>query len=685
VTVFRFHLSATCLAAALAAHPAVAHGSGSQGAGGPTITAQTCLGCHGVTSLAVTDSSGHRRSLYVDGDTFHASIHGSFDCRVCHEGITSIPHAAVLPLVNCGKCHTEQAARYNDHGGKKEVPGDYFPACWDCHGTHDILPGSDSLSRVYPANLPATCGRCHADTAIVGKYHIPTIQPVAAFIASVHARKPAGGKQLAATCVDCHSATATGHQILPPIDPRSTIFHFNIPRTCGRCHTAIVHDYEQSSHGQVAVRGEADAPVCTTSPGEHRILPVSDPRSPVYATNVSLVTCGPCHASRLMNQKYGLPTGIMRSWQHSYHGLKSSDGDPEVANCASCHTAHHTLPPSSSASTVNPANLHTSCGQCHRGISAAVYHVPIHATTGIALNHTGQVLQSVYIIAIVVIIGLMVVHWLIDLSKHVRLLNRRQQIVRMRWDELWQHTLLMLSFTVLAITGFAFQYSGSFWARFLFGWQGGFALRHTIHRVAAVVFIATAVWHVVYLTRSRGRRFLRDMFPARADFRQFWQMIAFNLGWRRDGPRFARFSYIEKAEYWAMVWGTVVMTVTGLGLWFGNVTERMLQVRAIGVMLVVHFYEAVLAGLAILVWHFYSTIFSPTVYPNNPSWYTGTMPIDMYRREHPDDPVLEGVVGGGAADAEEGAGGAGEADAPKGTEETEATERTQGEGVAESE
>jgi cytochrome b subunit of formate dehydrogenase len=612
----------------------------SQGSGVPAVTSSTCLQCHGSTTLAVTDSAGRRRSLYVDGAMFHASVHGAFECRICHRGIEAIPHATVVPRVDCGACHADVVAGYRTHGGISETPGAQFPACWDCHGTHDIRPGADPQSRVSPANLPATCAVCHANPAIVGRYHIPMIEPVAAFTASVHARAPSSGSRLAATCIDCHSATGTGHQILAPSEPSSTINHFNIARTCGRCHSAIARDYEASSHGLVAARGEADAPVCTTCHGEHGILPIADPRSPVYPTNVSLVTCGPCHASELMNRKYGLPIGIMRSWQHSYHGLKSSDGDVQVANCASCHTAHHTLPPSDSASSVHPANLPVTCGTCHHGITEAVYQLPIHSASGIALNHTGRVLRNIYVIAIVVIIGLMVLHWMIDLLSRIRSLNRDRQIVRMQRDELWQHTLLMISFTVLAITGFAFQYSGSFWARLLFGWDGGFTMRHVVHRIAAIVFVATAVWHVIYLGRPRGRRFLRDIFPRVTDFGQFWQTIAFNLGRRTDAPRFGRFSYIEKAEYWALVWGTVVMTVTGVALWFGNVTERVLEVRALGAMLVVHYYEAVLAGLAILVWHFYSTIFSPAVYPNNPSWYTGTMPAEMYRREHPDDPIL---------------------------------------------
>jgi hypothetical protein len=122
--------------------------------------------------------------------------------------------------------------------------------------------------------------------------------------------------------------------------------------------------------------------------------------------------------------------------------------------------------------------------------------------------------------------------------------------------------------------------------------------------------------------------------------------MGYDLGLRRERPRFGRFSYIEKAEYWALVWGTVVMTVTGVALWFGTKTEHLFKVGAIGVMLVIHFYEAILAGLAILIWHLYSTVFNPPVYPNNPSWYTGKMPLEMYREEHaavpdPEEPAGE--------------------------------------------
>jgi cytochrome b subunit of formate dehydrogenase len=297
-----------------------------------------------------------------------------------------------------------------------------------------------------------------------------------------------------------------------------------------------------------------------------------------------------------------------------------------------------------SASSIAPANVQATCAKCHESITPQLARIEIHKTTGVFLNTTGKTLRAIYIVAIIIIIGLMVVHWLIDLRRRIIVLNHGKQVERMKRNELWQHTLLMVTFIVLAVTGFAFHYSGSWWAKMLFGWPGGFIARRVIHLVAAVLFIGTAIWHLIYLFSKRGKLFLRDIFPTVRDFRQFFETMAYDLGLRRERPRFGRFSYIEKAEYWALVWGTVVMTVTGIALWFGTQTESILKVGALGIMLVIHFYEAILAGLAILIWHFYSTIFNPPVYPNNPSWYTGKMPLEMYRDEHADDPVLDQFI-----------------------------------------
>jgi cytochrome b subunit of formate dehydrogenase len=91
---------------------------------------------------------------------------------------------------------------------------------------------------------------------------------------------------------------------------------------------------------------------------------------------------------------------------------------------------------------------------------------------------------------------------------------------------------------------------------------------------------------------------------------------------------------VEKAEYWALIWGTIVMVLTGFALWFDNTVMHWISPELLDTMLVVHYYEAWLAFLAIVVWHMYGVLFNPEVYPMNPSWISGKMPEDMYKHEH---------------------------------------------------
>ncbi len=230
----------------------------------------------------------------------------------------------------------------------------------------------------------------------------------------------------------------------------------------------------------------------------------------------------------------------------------------------------------------------------------------------------------------------MVLHWLIDLVRHlITISKKRPQVRRMRADEVVQHAFLALSFIVLVISGFALRYDQGFMARFFFGWEGGFQIRGIIHRSAAVIMVLTVIWHALFLLTPRGRKFFLDMMPVKRDFTFFGHRILHNLGLRPRWACIQRFNYVEKAEYWALVWGTAVMVVTGFMLWFDNVVISFLPKGFLDVALVIHFWEAWLASLAILVWHMYSVVFHPNVYPMNPSWITGTMPEDMYEHEHP--------------------------------------------------
>jgi cytochrome b subunit of formate dehydrogenase len=199
-------------------------------------------------------------------------------------------------------------------------------------------------------------------------------------------------------------------------------------------------------------------------------------------------------------------------------------------------------------------------------------------------------------------------------------------------NQRWQHLILLASFFVLVATGFALKYPDS-WFAALLGLSERW--RSIIHRVAGVLLIADGVYHVFYLALTDdGRRLLRDLLPTLKDATDAWGTMLYYLGLKREKPKFGRFNYAEKAEYWALVWGTGLMAVTGIMLWAKIAVGNLLARWWIDAATAVHFYEAILATLAILVWHFYQVFFDPDVYPMNSAWKDGRMPAEHYEEEH---------------------------------------------------
>ena len=125
-----------------------------------------------------------------------------------------------------------------------------------------------------------------------------------------------------------------------------------------------------------------------------------------------------------------------------------------------------------------------------------------------------------------------------------------------------------------------------------------------------------------------------DTASAKADAIDARDTMRHYLGFNVPKPQFKRFNYAEKAEYWALVWGTIVMASTGLALWFKVVVGHVLPRWWLDAATAIHFYEAVLATLAILVWHFYQVFFDPDTYPMNWAWFDGKMSIEHYQEEH---------------------------------------------------
>jgi len=276
------------------------------------------------------------------------------------------------------------------------------------------LPARDPQSRVNLLNLAATCAICHADPKLVQKYHIPIKDPLAAYKKSVHGIALMSEKNFnAATCTSCHGS----HGIRRMNDPASSIYWTNVPETCGQCHGEIYEQFEESVHGIAVQRGLRGAPVCTDCHGEHEVKSPKDPDSPVHPLRVSKFTCERCHASELINSRYGLAESRMETFEESFHGLAIKGGSLSAANCASCHGIHNISPSSDPKSLIHPANLKKTCGKCHEDISENVTRGAVHLTTSTTPGRIVQYVQTIYIWLIVVVIGGMILHNGVDFIK----------------------------------------------------------------------------------------------------------------------------------------------------------------------------------------------------------------------------------------------------------------------------
>ncbi len=667
-----------------------------------------CLACHGDSSLS-KEKDGKQVSLFVSEAQHQQSPHRKLVCVACHTGFdpSNIPHKAKIEPVSCIRCHTKDVLKHTFHPQliqaitKHEEPA---VSCKDCHGTHDIVSPKVPGSKFSSERLAESCGDCHSDVkedylasahgkaaaAHVGgapnclSCHLQNITPqdlnsdtlaakvaqeklclschldnpevrsktapsagfIAAYEGSVHGSELQKGNARAANCVDCHGS----HQMAKGFSPRAKVNRQHISETCSKCHESISQEFNQSVHGVAVAEGNLDAPVCTNCHGEHTILKHDDPRSPVAAKNVSQQVCSPCHSSVALTTKYGIASDRFKTFSDSYHGLAMQGGAVAVANCASCHGAHNIKPSGDSTSNTNKANLATTCGKCHPGANARFgvgsVHVNLEAKNDEPVLYW---IASAYVIMIVVVVGGMLLHNVIDFLRKARrkLMIRRGLVahdvvshrlyLRMSGNERLQHAALLLSFLTLVVTGFMLRFPDTWWVQSIRSLSSSvFEWRSLIHRIAGATMVAASVYHICYLAFTvRGRQLIRDLLPKLQDARDAVAVLKYNLGFSRKRPQFGRFSYIEKSEYWALVWGTIVMAGTGAIMWFDNTFIGLLTKLGYDIARTIHYYEAWLATLAIVVWHFYFVIFNPDVYPINLAFWKGTLTEEEMEDEHP--------------------------------------------------
>jgi cytochrome b subunit of formate dehydrogenase len=607
-----------------------------------------CVSCH---QNVLTKHSFHPQILKSKGlgktdDTNCKNCHGIHDI-ISPKDPTSKWSMNNL-IVTCGNCHKEQSENYlaSNHAAAFKRGDKSAPNCIICHKS-PITKYSFGDNKVDMKKAQEQlCLSCHLDNADVRQRTTHTAGFINSYDKSVHGYalhiKNNGD---AASCTNCHGS----HKILKGSDSRSSVNRLNVPETCGKCHSNIEKQYNGSIHGQLVMKGNTDAPSCTNCHGEHNILNIKDPNAPVAFQNVSRQICEPCHGSIKLTEKYGISADRFKTFSESYHGLALSGGSASVANCSSCHGIHDIKPSSDPTSTVNKNNLVKTCGKCHPGADKTFTQGKIHITVTEKTDPILYWITATYIVLLITVLGGMFLHNLLDLFKKSKIKKLKQLgkireeehghslYLRMTVNERVQHATMAISFIVLVITGFMLRYPNSWWVDHIKDLSShAFVYRGWIHRISAVIMIMVSLYHIYYISfTQRGRQLVKDLFPNFKDFIDAIGVAKYNLGISKEKPKLDRFSYVEKAEYWALVWGTIVMSLTGLLMWIYVDKSGVFSKFDYDIARTIHYFEAWLAFLAIVIWHFYFVIFNPDIYPMSLAWFKGTITEEEMAEEHP--------------------------------------------------
>ncbi len=556
-----------------------------------------CIQCH-----ATLTEKGQER-LLVKAENFAGDAHWQkgLRCQDCHGGDPTVGEikghqangdfrvvkspAGLLEF--CGRCHEPEKKELLGGGvgvhakaGDKDDRGLKTPlACSKCHGSpaHHILPVRDSKSPVFLDNQVKTCGGCHPE-------HLKTYEE------SVHGQGLSKlGLLVTAVCANCHGA----HGIYHGADTRSSLHPTRVAATCGKCHRFIEERLQASVHGgssgaggeakRIAPGGKNNRkPSCTDC---HQGHDLPDPNS--LASRRQLPNrCGNCHAN--LTSRYAL----------SLHGALTELGYDPAAKCSDCHGDHNILAVSNPHSPLSPRNRDATCRKCHPHAAGSFVNFDPHVdyTDGRRnpLVHTVYEVVLTFLLLTIGFFGLHSLLWFVrgiaDVLNHGRVQGLRPGgLAYVRFPSVHRlgHTVLLVAFLGLALTGMPLKYSHTQWAKVMAQGIGGFPATSFWHRFFAVITFACMAAYLVRLAcqfvagRRRGMSVLGLVFgpdspvPTWRDVKDFFAMLRWFAG-LGPKPGFERWAYWEKFDFWGAAADILIIGSTGLVLWFPNFFCRFL-------------------------------------------------------------------------------------------------------------
>jgi cytochrome b subunit of formate dehydrogenase len=582
-----------------------------------------CLNCHGQKHIAtispqergtmvVTPESGlterkNPEKLFVDPEKITRNAHSQLVCGDCHSGVETLPHPAHLPKPGCKNCHGEEAenvsrSRHAEMLQRSEPPAPY---CWDCHGSHEILPQAE----VNPLDKIRICASCHLTHSgrIEGVENGALL--VRSYLDSVHGRNTGapGSPSVGATCEDCHG----NHDILPVKDPRSRVNRRNISGTCGRCHPEVLKEFESTVHAEVAHRNDPSLrpAVCSDCHTAHAITHAGTPEFQRDLVN----ECGSCHAN------------LYRTYRDTYHGQVQPLGGTRAARCSDCHGTHNIRRPADPASTLSAANRPQTCARCHKqleSLSASAQQNFIayrpHADFRDKTNNPELFFIwrfSIYIsIALLLLWGL---HWAGWLNRTLRGTRAEFKSGATSWFlrfkplHRWMHLAVMCCIFGLILTGLPLKLSRHPAIASLTTLVANAETLGFLHRVFAVLLGGTVLFHLICMLAAwkKGKQpFLSriwgpgSLLPTMADVRQFAAMFRW-FAHKGERPALDRWSYREKFDYWAAAATLGILASSGIVLWFPVFFAGFISGYWFNAAMIVHGYAGLLAMGSILLVH----------------------------------------------------------------------------------
>ena len=611
------------------------------------FTSADCLDCH-LDPSNFRMVNGEKIPLAIfPTNGFSLSVHSQLDCVDCHDGVKELVHGKNLPAPNCAGCHDKEAKAYETsiHGMSHMMGASGAAQCWDCHGSHDILPVKSEASPVYKLNLPATCAKCHSNAKLTKEYQIEVPEAAAQYMDSIHGNALLKmGLIVAPSCDDCHGV----HNIKRSVDRDSPINHANVAKTCGKCHVGIEATYNKSVHGQLLAKGDERGPVCIDCHSAHEIV---NPTGNNFKA-LSDERCGKCHADRLAH------------YSETYHGkamaLGKPNSAPEVAACYDCHGFHDVLPISNPASHLSTNNILATCQKCHPGATAGFTQYQPHANPldkkNYPLLHIVFLAMTGLLIGTFSFFGLHTLAWLVRavyLYLHDSKTFREAKFQTQAGDEWFTrfapferllHFMVVTSFLLLVITGMPLKFYYTDWAKFIFAVIGGPETARMLHRFGAIVTFLYFTLHLSSLVARawRGRGKLRNPETGKIEAGRLWpvlfgpdSMVPTLQDWRDlvghnkwffgqgPKPQFDRWTYWEKFDYFAVFWGVAIIGLSGLVMWFPEFFTRFLPGWAINIALILHSDEALLAAGFIFSIHFFNTHFRIEKFPMDTVIFSG--------------------------------------------------------------